>query len=373
MRIRRADLDAFALPLARPLPAPRAPVDYRRGLLLRLADEEGSSALGEAAPLAGFSPDTLASARRDLEHFCRTAPDRPVPAGLEALEGGFEAWLGPAGYGPAARFAVEAAVLGLVAARHGQGLARLLNPDAPTTVAVNGLVRGPTAEAAAAAERLVGSGYVTLKLKVGGLPAEPETDRIAAVRAAMGPGTRLRLDANRAWSVATARTVLGGLGPQAGAAAIDYVEEPAPDLAGFRTLGALGLAPLALDEGLGELAPPGLADIPGLHTVVLKPTLLGLEGAAAFARAARCLELGVVVGSTFESGVGIGILAQLAAAWGPPACAAGLGTLEWFRRDLPSIRLEVSPGVMAVAPAPAALPGLDTTLLSPRHGTATRP
>lgn len=373
MRIRRAALDAFALPLARPLPAPRAPGDYREGLLLRLADEDGSSALGEAAPLAGFSPDTLASARRDLEHFCRTAPARLVPAGLEALDGGFEAWLGPAGYGPAARFAMEAAVLGLVAARRGRSLARLLNSGAPTAVAVNGLVRGPTAEAAAAAGRLVGAGYTTLKLKVGGLPAEPEADRIAAVRVAMGPGTRLRVDANRAWSEATARTVFGGLGPQAGAAVIDYVEEPARNLAGFCALGALGLAPLALDEGLRELAPTGLADIPGLHAVVLKPTLLGLEGAGAFARAARRLGLGVVVGSSFESAIGISILAQLAAAWAPPACAAGLGTLEWFTRDLPSSTRAASPGVMTVDPAPATPPALDITLLSPCHGHVTGP
>jgi len=373
VRIRRADLDAFALPLARPLPAPRAPADYRQGLLLRLADEAGHSALVEAAPLAGFSPDTLASARRDLEHFCRTARERPPPAGLEVLDGGFEAWLGPAGYGPAARFAVEAAVLGLVAARHGRSLARLLNPDAPTSVAMNGLVSGPKKDAADAAGRLVRAGYTTLKLKAGGLPAELEADRIAVVREAMGPGTRLRVDANRAWSVATARSVLGGLGSQAEAAAIDYVEEPARDLAGFRALGALGLTPLALDEGLGELAPAGLADIAGLHAVVLKPTLLGLEGAAAFAREARRLGLGAVVGSTFESGIGIGILAQLAAAWAPPACAAGLGTLEWFGRDLRLTPLETTPGIITVDPAPAAPPGLDPSLLSPRHGIAIRP
>ncbi|MDZ7750764.1 MAG: o-succinylbenzoate synthase [Gammaproteobacteria bacterium] len=373
MRIRAASLFGFALPLARLLPAPQAPAANREGLLLRLADEVGHEALGEATPLAGFSPDTLATTRRDLEHFCHTAVEHRIPEGLEALDGGFEAWLGTSGYGPAARCAVEAAILGLVAARRGLGLARLLNPAAPTEVAVNGLVSGAPDDAAAGARRLVAAGHHTLKLKVGGLEPDPEIARITTVREAMGPGTRLRLDANRAWPVAVARGLLEDLvrQPVGAGATIEYVEEPASDLEGFRALGALGLAPLALDEGLREMAPEALAAVAGLGAVVLKPTLLGLEHAAAFAREARRLRLGVVVGSTFESGVGVGILAHLAAAWAEAGCAAGLGTLGWFGRDLPASPVETSPGFMPVDPAQAAPPELDTTLLSPLHGSPT--
>src|SRR5690606_18928786 len=50
------------------------------------------------------------------------------------------------------------------------------------------------------ARRIVADGAGALKLRVGGRPLVEEVARVAAVRAAVGPGPALMLDANSAWT-----------------------------------------------------------------------------------------------------------------------------------------------------------------------------
>ena len=341
----------YVLPLARPLPGTGE--GERAGLLLCLEAAGGERALGDCAPLPGFSTESLSEAREQLARFAAAMAGRPVPPALEVLDGGFEAWLGPAGYAPAVRFAIEAAVLDLLAARRGRSLARLLTPSPPPAITVAGLVDRGEREAVTAARELVARGHRVIKLKVGGDPAL-EAARVDAVRMAMGRGTRLRLDANRSWPADGARFFLASLaaGADPAAAAVEYVEEPARTLAELRTLDGAGGPPLALDEGLRELEPKDLDALPGLGAVVLKPTLLGLERAATFARAARARGTPVVVSSSFESGVGTRTLAQLAAAWAGPATPAGLGTREWLADDLLAAPATAGPAAMVVDGGP---------------------
>lgn len=123
----------------------------------------------------------------------------------------------------------------------------------PAATLVNGLLdcQGPPAEAAAEAAALLAAGppYAALKVKVG-RRADPLEDAAAllAIRAAVGPGVRLRADANRAWSleqaVAFARAVP--------AAVLEYVEEPTKDPADLAELYRRTALPLALDESVDQ-------------------------------------------------------------------------------------------------------------------------
>ena len=66
-------------------------------------------------------------------------------------------------------------------------------------------VSGATAEAAVQKSLAAqGAPNATVKVKVGGGSPAEDADRVAAVRAALGPGRRIRLDANGAWDVDTA-------------------------------------------------------------------------------------------------------------------------------------------------------------------------
>lgn len=279
----------YRLPLTAPLVLPGATLTHREGVLVRL-DGEGGTAWGDAAPLPGFSRETLddvVAAARELEPDC--AP-------------------------PSLRFALEVA-RGAVAA-----------PPPGATLALNAVwLRGEDADAFA--RRVRSAGYVAAKVKVGvGRPAE-DAARVRALRAALGPDVALRLDANRAWAwddaVAFGRALAG--------VQVEYVEEPlaAPErLAEWA--GATGL-PFALDESLLACAP---GDEPaGAAAYVLKPTLLGgIEAARAWASRAAVQGAAAVVSSCFESGVGTRALALLACELG--GAPAGLEPYARLARDV---------------------------------------
>lgn len=88
-----------------------------------------------------------------------------------------------------------------------------------------------TEELVADALKGVGAGEPVLYLKVGISP-EYDMANVRAIRAAVGPDVRLRLDANEAWAPALALRMIGALEPYG----IEYIEQPTS---------SLSLAPLA--------------------------------------------------------------------------------------------------------------------------------
>ena len=85
-----------------------------------------------------------------------------------------------------------------------------------------GFVQGETAaECAAHARELAAREHAVLYVKVG-LGAEEDLARVGAVRAAVGEGPTLRVDANEAWDVPTAIDMIRRLEPFG----IDWVEQP---------------------------------------------------------------------------------------------------------------------------------------------------
>jgi L-alanine-DL-glutamate epimerase-like enolase superfamily enzyme len=91
-------------------------------------------------------------------------------------------------------------------------------------------------------------GFRGVKLKVGKTELAEDLERVAAVRAAIGPNIRLMVDANGKWGLERALeadTVLHELGVQ-------WVEEPMwyDDLEGHRALAAQAKVPVALGEQL---------------------------------------------------------------------------------------------------------------------------
>jgi glucarate dehydratase len=86
------------------------------------------------------------------------------------------------------------------------------------------LARGDADDLAAQCAEGRGRGFDTFYLKVGIDPAA-DVAMVAAVRAALGDGPRLRLDANGAWSLPDARRLLGRMAEYD----IDFVEQPVRD------------------------------------------------------------------------------------------------------------------------------------------------
>jgi L-alanine-DL-glutamate epimerase-like enolase superfamily enzyme len=97
----------------------------------------------------------------------------------------------------------------------------------------------------AEAQPLVATGYRAIKLRVGDTPAR-DLARVAAVRKALGDDIAILVDANTAYSVADARTVMPGLDEHG----VGWLEEPFPphDYASYAQAVTFGAVPLAAGE-----------------------------------------------------------------------------------------------------------------------------
>jgi O-succinylbenzoate synthase len=78
--------------------------------------------------------------------------------------------------------------------------------------------------------------------------------------------------------------------------------------------------------------------------VVLKPSLVHLPGLASLLATAGFPVKRLVFSAAFESGVGISVLAQYAAAFGTPGVAAGLDTYRLLSEDVLETPLPLAPG-----------------------------
>jgi o-succinylbenzoate synthase len=318
----------------------------RSGLLVELC--AGSDrGLGEAAPLPGFSSDTLAGAERvlgslDVAKLERAVSIEDIGEALKAVAG-----LLPRGE-PAARMALETAALDLRGHQRRVSAAALLGAAPHEERALTWLVdaAGPrTLEAVRYAQRL---GYGHFKIKLGAAGRlESEIATVGELRRTLGAGPRLRLDVNRGWSEAQAGAACALLEPLD----IEFIEEPCPRL----SRGLASGIPLALDESLQGLDPGdlgALASTSGAAVVVLKPMVLGgLSRCLELGRRARALHLGVVVSHSFDGPVALAAAAALALAL-PSRLAQGLaphaGLAAWPRVAPPSgamLRMWSGPGL----------------------------
>src|SRR5690349_19181182 len=201
MRLSSVEVIPYALPFKEPYVTARGVLQRREMVLLRVRDEDGVVGLGEAVPLSLRGGVTLAQVVRDLEGW----------AEAQATEG----------LSAPARCAVETALMDL-RGRKAAGSARAEEPA--EAVACNAtLVAGAPEEVAAQALRWAEDGFTTFKLKLGAESAKTRTEQgfsrtrdvehVRAVREAVGPEARIRMDANEAWDLETAKRMLAELEP----------------------------------------------------------------------------------------------------------------------------------------------------------------
>lgn len=338
------------IPFRAPFATARDQLEERQSVLVALEASDGCVGWGEIAPLPGFGRrmgNTLGCLEMAAERLVKApASDvffATVVSNLDLLFPG-----AATSASVAVHCGLEMALLDLVGQTAGASIARLLAEEPATTIPVNATVGAmETARAVELAAAAAAAGYRAVKLKVGMLPdAGAEAARVAAVRAALGPAVRLRLDANAGWSVAEAVAVLRACAPFA----IDYVEQPvaAHDLDGLATVRRQAGVPLAADEAVtGVDAVERLLALEAVAVLVLKPMALG--GALAtweLAALARDRGVDVVITSMLEAGVGIAAAAQLAAALPPPLRPCGLATAALLESDLLTAPLPIDGGLL---------------------------
>jgi O-succinylbenzoate synthase len=189
------------------------------------------------------------------------------------------------------------------------------------------------------------SGCRTAKVKVAE-PGQPESDdiaRVAAVRDAIGPGGRVRIDANGGWDTDQAERLLKALA----VFDLEYAEQPCATLDEMAELRRRVDVPLAADESIRRADDPlrvraaGAADV-----VVLKAQPLG--GVRQALQIADACGLPVVVSSAVESSVGLAAGVSLAAALPELPYACGLATMSLLAGDVTAEPLAEAGGELPV-------------------------
>ncbi len=321
----------------------------RQAVRIRLLDGQGTVGLGEALPLPGYSRDDAATAERVLAALARqwAGTGLAVPAGpagvaqIVASLAPHELALAAA---PSARFALECALLDLLARRDGVSAAAwLARGHALQAVPVSVLLPEDLPGAAAAAADAVARGHGVLKLKIARADRtlQDEDALLGAVRAAAdaawsgtGSPALLRLDANGAMDPAQLPARMAALVRHG----IELVEEPVAGAALLR-MPALPL-PWAADESLADAGlAAALLELPAGRRPaawVLKPAGLGLSRCLALAAAAAEHGLGVIVTHSLDGELGHAAACALAAALPLPPWPCGLAPHAGLRHAVPA-------------------------------------
>lgn len=320
---------------------------------LHLHDEAhpGVVGVGEAAPLAGLSPDY----RPDFPALVAGLCHRFNAGALAA----FPAADAPAFVGPglpALTFALETAALDLAGGGRRQLYANAFSQGG-TALPINGLVwMGDAAFMREQIQQKLAAGYSCLKLKIGGLDFATELALLAEIRAVAGPERlTLRVDANGAFSPAEAPARL----TQLAAFHIHSIEQPiaAGQPAALAALCRTSPLPIALDEELIGVTDPArqaaLLDEIRPAYVVLKPTLLGGHAATRhWIALAEARGIGWWITSALESNVGLNAVAQLTGEYDVRGFPQGLGTGQLYHNNV-AAPLHIAHGALRYDPAGA--------------------
>jgi O-succinylbenzoate synthase len=273
--------------------------DRRDAVIVGVRGAAGHTGLGEAAPLPGMSIDQIDDAERAAAELLARLPlavENAADAGRIA-EGITQA--------PAARFAIETALLAALAQRSRTSIAGLFGgvPHAELRCAV---VVDDDADARAATAG-------TLKVKMTGARFDDDLERVRRIARA-APRAALRVDANRSWPREDTLARMRALAELP----IEYVEEPCPQAHELLSGGESLALRLALDESLVTLTARELAHAiasPQLAAVIVKPTLLGgFSRCLALARAAQRHGVAPIVTHALEGPIGTAACFELARA-----------------------------------------------------------
>ena len=198
-------------------------------------------------------------------------------------------------------------------------------------VPVNSIV--PAVGPERAHEITVGAGFRTAKVKVADHADSLREDlaRVEAVRAALGPGGAIRIDANGVWTVDTAVASIRLLDKASGG--LEYVEQPCRSIAELAAVRRKVDVRIAADESIRYADDPLRVAVAGAADVaIIKCAPLG--GVRRSLQVAEATGLRCVVSSALETSVGLAAEVALAGALPELAFACGLGTLSLLSGDV---------------------------------------
>lgn len=302
----------LSLPLLRPFQTALRTVKRLSSVAVRVRADTGEIGYGEAPPAAavtGETKDSILSAIHTVICPALTGMD------LSHSEEVFHRLFSCVPKNNSAKAAVDMALYDLYGKHLGKPLYALLGGrrrelETDLTISLNSPLQ--MAEDSLGAVR---QGYRILKLKVG-RDGKKDIRRVAAVREAVGPGIRLRVDANQGWTPWEAVYAISAMEQEG--LDIELVEQPvaARDLAGMKTVKHNVKTPILADESVfslqdaAEVLQMGAAD--AINIKLMKTG--GIHNALKLCEIAASYGAGCMMGCMLESKLAVSAAAHLAAA-----------------------------------------------------------
>ncbi len=357
LRIRQIQVGHISLPLAHPFKTALRTVEHIDDVVVRVIGENGLEGYGEAPATAVITGETKGSVSCAVRDFIAPAI---VGMDLMDLDAVMEKLQRSMVHNTSAKAAVDMALLDLWGKTLNAPLWRLLGGakrefETDITISVNG-VDEMVRDSLEAVER----GFHTLKVKVG-KDSRTDVERLAAIRAAVGPDAALRVDANQGWSPREAVRIITAL-EDAGIGA-ELVEQPvaAGDFDGMKYVTAHVHTPILADESV--FSPADAVWVLREHAAdYINIKLMktgGIWPALKLCAIAETFGVQCMIGCMLESQISVAAAAHLAAAKGVITMAdldgPSLCSSEPFpggpRFDGPVIAMTDDPGVGVAVPA----------------------
>ena len=243
LKITDVEIFLFDIPLTSPFRIAIGEMKAANDLLVRVHTDQGIVGLGEACPFPPITGETQAT------NAAAAISIRDMLIGKDPLAiDGLLREIGPLVHSnPSAVAAFDMALHDILGKVAGLPLFRLLGGTKNTfetdiTTSLDTL-ENMTAES----KKYADMGYKTLKVKVG-LDPDEDFARLSAIRAAVGRGVAIRIDANQGWTVPQAVYALRKMEPLA----IQFCEQPvlASDTAGLKAVRSQSPIGIMADEAL---------------------------------------------------------------------------------------------------------------------------
>jgi L-alanine-DL-glutamate epimerase-like enolase superfamily enzyme len=297
------------MPLKEPFVISLGPIERVQNVAVNIQTAEGLSGWGECSPFATINGETADTCLVVGQIFARALQGKNALdlAGNTGLMDRL-IWANSS-----IKSAFDMALHDIAAQYAGLPLYRFLGGTNEKPLFTDMTVSlGPAQKMAADALKFKEQGFTVIKVKLGSSPEE-DVARISAIRAAIGPGLPIRIDANQGWpDAATALKVLQALAPYG----IQHCEEPIPRwlFMNLPQLSAASPIPIMADESM--CSPHDAARLITLNACPLFNIKLGKSGglrhAANIARQAAKAGIGLQVGGFLESRLGMTAAAHFA-------------------------------------------------------------
>lgn len=226
MKITGIDVKTIKVPLKEPFHISLGIITHAISAVVKVETDDGIFGYGEGSPGVLITGENLAGTVESIEHFKKTLLGSD-PTDLEKIY-----WIldRASANAPCGKTAIDIACHDILGKKAGLPVYRLLGGYSNTietdiTIGIN----APELMAKKAAEHVL-NGFDTIKTKVGtGL--KEDVERIKAIREAVGPQVKIRVDANQAWSAKEALNIIDRLNEYN----IELVEQPvkAADIEGL--------------------------------------------------------------------------------------------------------------------------------------------